>query len=401
MYTMYLHSMLQVSLNSSDNLLTLSNGLISRQFILSPGFGTIDFSSLSAQRTILRAITPEATVTLDGLTYNVGGLNYSGTTAAYLNRTALKLINDSYAFQFANYSISEPVAPFHWKPGLRHSPADAKWPPEGLTLNVQFNPPEKVYLPEHANVYVNVSYEMYVGIPLLAKWVTVGYHGTSFVRIDGVKVEYLATQKPYAPFSYSPTPLPTEHDTGAYTSSWLYVETSIPHGSVVSWGSDPKAIAGADQPLLTVGYQLGPGVILINNNGEFNDPDYSNLKKGSNMKSKSRLYPRVTGPNPFTSFRVFELVTDSDDRERVALSRHRMTRLLAPQTQENPIFFHCTQTDSLNIRHAMDQLVDVGFEMLIFSFGSSFRFETTNDTYLDMIAADILYAHMNGLEVGG
>ena len=36
----------------------------------------------------------------------------------------------------------------------------------------------------------------------------------------------------------------------------------------------------------------------------------------------------------FTSFRVLELVTDSVDPERVGLSRHRMTRLLAPWTQE-------------------------------------------------------------------
>ena len=42
----------------------------------------------------------------------------------------------------------------------------------------------------------------------------------------------------------------------------------------------------------------------------------------------------------FDSFRVLELITDTDDRERVGLSRHRMTRLLAPHTQENPIFFH-------------------------------------------------------------
>jgi hypothetical protein len=36
----------------------------------------------------------------------------------------------------------------------------------------------------------------------------------------------------------------------------------------------------------------------------------------------------------FSSFRTLELVTDSVDVERVALSRHRMTRLLAPWTQE-------------------------------------------------------------------
>jgi hypothetical protein len=36
----------------------------------------------------------------------------------------------------------------------------------------------------------------------------------------------------------------------------------------------------------------------------------------------------------FVSFRTLELVTDSVDPERVGLSRHRQTRLLAPWTME-------------------------------------------------------------------
>jgi len=44
----------------------------------------------------------------------------------------------------------------------------------------------------------------------------------------------------------------------------------------------------------------------------------------------------------FQSFRLFELVTETDDRERAYLSRRKMTRLLAPTTLENPIFLHLT-----------------------------------------------------------
>ena len=57
----------------------------------------------------------------------------------------------------------------------------------------------------------------------------------------------------------------------------------------------------------------------------------------------------------FDSFRVFELVTDSTDRERVDLSRHRLTRLLAPQTQENPIFFHATDYTTQGFKIAVQK----------------------------------------------
>ena len=47
-----------------------------------------------------------------------------------------------------------------------------------------------------------------------------------------------------------------------------------------------------------------------------------------------------------------------------------MMRILAPVTTENPIFMHLTDLSSKGIRSAVDQCVAVGFEMIIFSFGS-------------------------------
>ncbi len=103
----------------------------------------------------------------------------------------------------------------------------------------------------------------------------------------------------------------------------------------------------------------------------------------------------------FDTYRVLELVTDSDNRERVALSRHRMTRLLAPQTQENPIFFHGTDSSNIGFRNSIDQMVAVGFEMFIYSFGSGFKLEDLDKANIDAIAADIQYAKAKGIEVGG
>ena len=70
-----------------------------------------------------------------------------------------------------------------------------------------------------------------------------------------------------------------------------------------------------------------------------------------------------------TSFRVLELVVGSADAERTGLSKRRVTRVLSPQVQENPIYFHMTDSSSVAFRAAVDQLVEVGFEMILYSFG--------------------------------
>ncbi len=102
-----------------------------------------------------------------------------------------------------------------------------------------------------------------------------------------------------------------------------------------------------------------------------------------------------------TSFRVHELVISSSDDERVALSKHRLIRLLAPHTQENPIFFHMTVVISEVFRIVIDQMAEVGFEMLIYSFGSGFDMESKDERYIERIARDIKYANSKGIEVGG
>jgi hypothetical protein len=56
-----------------------------------------------------------------------------------------------------------------------------------------------------------------------------------------------------------------------------------------------------------------------------------------------------------TSFRVLELVVGSNDAERVGLSKRRMTRVLTPQVQENPIYFHMTDSSSAMFRLTVDQ----------------------------------------------
>jgi hypothetical protein len=85
------------------------------------------------------------------------------------------------------------------------------------------------------------------------------------------------------------------------------------------------------------------------------DPDYVTRGEDSNyqptdMPTQPLLvkshYPRGPGAHlgpggVFTSFRTFELLHDSDDRERRGLALRQMYRKLVPQAQENPSSCTC------------------------------------------------------------
>ena len=53
------------------------------------------------------------------------------------------------------------------------------------------------------------------------------------------------------------------------------------------------------------------------------------------------------------------------------------------------------------IKGVIDQMAEVGFEMLIYSFGSGFNIESVNETYIAEIKEIADYAHARNIEVGG
>ena len=74
------------------------------------------------------------------------------------------------------------------------------------------------------------------------------------------------------------------------------------------------------------------------------------------------LRRRVPGPDAdvapattFESFRVFDLLLDSTERERRTLAQRRMYRTIAPWTAENPLMFHKVNSDAKSIRDASNK----------------------------------------------
>lgn len=290
----------------------LDNSLIYREFTVTPDFATVDFYSVERQQSLLRAINPEAVLHLDGLEYRVGGLQ-TGIPRAYLNRTALAedMHLDNGSFHFVSFTTGKPTSPFAYTP-RRGAPADIVWPARGLRVDVLFAAPS--WAPEwHRSIKVYVHYEMYEGIPLLRKWISI--HSPEVyaqgTRISPRSVEYLSVNDQWGSVS---TAAHKEH-------SWLFVETDSPNAVAVQWATEPSAAAmpGSFEPAVNCSY-VAPFTSV------------------------------ALGQAGFESFSVHELVLGSSDVTRSALARLRMLRLLAPHVQENPIFFHMTKSDSASMR---------------------------------------------------
>ena len=341
----------------------LSNGLIQREFLLHPNLATIDLYSYEKKSSVIRALGPETVIELDGVVFNVGGV-VSSNFRAYMNRSEQNFQNDENAFQLVSHKTRAPEVDFPYAP-QRGAPKDISWPPKGLGVDFLFKAPPNAS-PEHQLVEVMVSYEIYDGMPLMSKWVTVYKRGGDE---NVVKVRFLDVETLYVNQQWSPV---TFDSRSALTNfGWLFVETDRAHGTEVVWDKDGSEADdwGSFEPYFNCTYSPQVSITVT--------------KRG------------------IKSFKVHELLIGSSDAERAALSRHRMFRLLAPHTQENPIFFHMTNSSPSAVRNVIDQMAEVGFEMLIYSFGSGFHIESTNETYIAEVKAVIDYAHARGIEVGG
>jgi hypothetical protein len=124
--------------------ITLSNGLISRTFSTTPCFTTVEYMREDTGQTFFRALSPEATLTLNGVAANVGScldLNPYAIPEFFDPAQAVLSATDPLGLVFVNITSQAPSAPFPWTPGTWHSPANIPWPPNGLHVTALFTTP--------------------------------------------------------------------------------------------------------------------------------------------------------------------------------------------------------------------------------------------------------------------
>ena len=354
--------------------IALDNGLVRRTFRLAPNGATVGLDDLMGQRSLLRGVKPEAYVELDGTRYAVGGLvgqpNYAYLTPAWIEQ----LTRDPEAMQLVDFAVGVPEERMAWN-RVRHHAPDAAWPPPGVALRMDYRLPHAAPGEASGRVTVSVHYELYDGIPCFSKWITVANDTAQPVTVDRFTSEVLAAVEYGSAVESRGVDFPTPN---------LFVDTDYAFGGMlpenanryaVHWGNDPDYATQVSylrqtKCLLEVGPEIGPA-------------------------------QTVAPGGTFASFRAFVLVHDSTDRERMGLGVRRMYRTVAPWITENPLMMHVRYSDWDTVKNAVDQCAEVGFEMVILTFGSGFDIENDAPAYLAEMKRYADYAASKGIEIGG
>ena len=396
----------EVTLSPDKKQLELSNGLLRRTFTLVPNGATIAFDNLMTGQSELRAVRPEALLVINGKEYPVGGLE-GQPVHNFLTKEFLKEMHrcDS-AFVLTDYAISETQERFAWKPNKAWISNDYAWPAPGKRVTFTYKAP--THLADCQGLIVHVIYELYDTAPILSKWIEVENNGTKPIRLDRFKSEILALTETAPKVHYGE---PHEarmmaQEPGYYTKDYRRqpVQTDAPRDYIDRF----------TQLFVVTDYAMGGDMEAMKDNPAvrwvFDHPEYEftgiryyGQYKPARLEVTPLLGPAVTiAPGEsFTSCRAFEMLRDATDQERRGLAECRFWRMMAPWTQENPIFMHVRQSDDAAVKQAIDQCAAVGFEMVIMTFGSGFQIENDSASYLERMKNLRQYATDKGIAIGG
>ena len=345
--------------------IVLDNGLLRLSFHQGANLARVGIDQLSSHASLLRAIRPEAEITLDGQAQSVGGL-VGQPIGNYLNQAWIKdLRADPASLKFTGYTQKPITERFAWKPKKSWLSTDTEWPPKGIQLNLNF---------EDAATKVTVHYELYDRLPVYSKWITVTNLSAKSVRLNSFKSEILAATE-----AESPVEVP-----GGWKLPNIQVETEF----------TTCAMTGADAARQTAHWK--------------EDPTYDTqvnyqLKTPCQLEVAPPLGPnRELKPSEsFESFRTWFIAHDSEDATRKTLTLNRFYQAVTPWAFENPLIFHVRSADPKSVREAIDEASRVGFELVIMTFGSGFEIENDDPKYLAQIKELVEYGKSKGIELGG
>lgn len=342
-----------VAATADGKTLTLQNGLVRRTFRLSPDAATVGLDQLVTGEAFLRAVGPEAVLTIDGIQRAVGGLMGQPNHAFLKPEWLPSLKADPDALHFTGYSVGKPVPRFAAAPPLA-----------GVSLDLKFAAP---------GLSVTVHYELYDGLPVFAKWLTVSNSGEKAFRVSSFTSERLALVEPESVvdkierWEQPNLSVSTDYSFGGMSQS--------NSNKTVHFVPDPSYATQVNYErqtpcLLEVRPPYGPDIVL--------EPGQS-----------------------LDSFWTFVLLHDSTERERKGLALRKMYRALAPWVLDNPLLLHVTSTNPETVKTAIDQCAEVGFEMVILSFGSGLNMEDTSPQNIAKFKALADYAHSKKIRLGG
>lgn len=347
----------------------LYNGLVKRVFRIEPNVVCIDYKNLSNGQQLLRAVKPEAKIVVNGKTYNIGGLMGQKENAYLLPEWVDKFTVGKDDFVVTGHSVSE-IKPFvNWK---ANSWAATQKGPSGKVLTFRY----KAQAEAVKGLEVTVNYELYDGIPLIVKWVSVENKQTGELKLNRVVNEVLALVEEESAVVGKPTEMKKQHG--------MYVETNYAFNNAMRYDiSDQTTHWKIDSTYTSqVNYNFETPCLL---------EVYPEKAPGIDLQ-----------PNEvFKSVRTHELLMDSYDRQRRGLMIRKMYRTVAPWTTQNPIFMHLVSKNDQEVRSCIDQCAATGYEAVILSFGSHLNMEDSTAKNIARWKELADYAHSKNILLGG
>ncbi len=164
--------------------IVLENGLVQRTFRISPNVACYGYLNLVNGQQLLRAIKPEARVTINGKTFNVGGLNGQKENAYLLPEWVDGFTAGAQDFRYIRHTVSDIRPRVNWKG--HYWGANGKQP-TGRQIEFYY----ESNAPEAKGLIVKVAYAIYDGLPLIAKWAVVENHSGAAVTVNSIVHEIL------------------------------------------------------------------------------------------------------------------------------------------------------------------------------------------------------------------
>ena len=357
-----------VYLSMDKKNIILYNGLVRRTFRISPNIVCYDFRNMTTGQELIRAIEPEAIVTIDGKPYSVGGLHGQQEKAFFKPDWLDAFTKKSDDLFCTNVQVENIKSLLNWK--------KKTW-----GLLDKYGTGKKVSFTYHSSIQalsgveVIVQYEIYDGIPLIVKSVLVKNNSDHSIIVNKIINESLGLVEEESAVVGTPEQMKKQHG--------IYVETNYAFNNAMRYDiSDQTTHWNIDSTYTSqVNYNYQTPCLL-------------------------QIYPEkvtsiVLSPSQsIQSVRTHELLMDSYDRERRGLMIQKMYANVAPWTTQNPIFMHLVSANDDEVKTAVDQCAATGYEALILSFGSHCDMEDTSELNVKKWKYLTDYAHSKGIQIG-
>ena len=372
--------------SEQDGVLTMSNGIITREFKIPEAGGTEFYTKRYyneyVEKEFLEEAVPDVYLGLYDETYDEiyddSGIKVTNDPIASMDNTlyipdgAIKIAPDYYyvggtdttenTFVFDGYEIDQDCEiPFEWTPNENYGdPTAGEWPPEGVHVEFNFSAPDT--FPEvYQGIKIKVIYEMYDNMPAMKKRVEVTNTGSEQIMIGRMAPEVL--------------------DGNADMADLLLLETSYLCG---------------DQSALPVGRSLPCRCAENENKGT---PFEGLTAMNHTCYDVGPAYD-LTTDQTFKSFDTYEMIFSTYWFELQMRERMGMYRNLFPWITDNPLTFH--NTEALT-KEKIDHAAEAGFDMIIQSYSapdSSSQMLSRDQGVLDQYKELVDYAHSKGIDIG-